>query len=293
MDPFVRKYDADGNEVWTRQFGTPSYDEGLGIAGDATGIYVSGEVQASLSGQPYAGGMDEYVRKYDRDGNVLWTREFGSPADERVGGAGGTTADGTGVYVVGFTGGTLPGQVSAGGQDVFVRKYDPNGNDQWTRQFGTPAEDSAFGIAADSTGIYVAGYTDGTLPGQVSAGGRDAFVAKISQSIPRPAEFVIDGDQSGPTNDQIDVRLDPDGKLFQVDVSGTRWSAPLNEVSSVSVHGLLGDDVIRVAATAAGIPMTIDGGDGNDVIDIGLGTLNGLQAVVSRFYSTNSIHATT
>ena len=53
----------------------------------------------------------------------------------------------------------------------------------------------------------------------------------------------------------------------------------MNEVSSITIHGLQGDDVIRVAATAAGIPMTIDAGDGNnDVIDIGLGTLNGLQA---------------
>jgi hypothetical protein len=277
-DPFVRKYDADGNEVWTRQFGSPAHDDGSGITGDATGIYVSGEVQAAIPGQTFAGEMDGFVRKYDREGNVLWTRQFGTPGSDY---AWKITEDATGVYVAGFVGGALPGQTSAGGQDAFVRKYDQNGNEVWTHQFGTPAEDFAWGITAGTTGLYVTGYTDGTLPGQVSAGGRDAFVAKISQSTPQPAELVIDGDQSGPTNDQIDLRLDPDGKLFQVDVNGTRWSAPLNEVPSITIHGLLGDDVIRVEATAAGIPVSIDGGDGNDVIDIGIGALDTIQGPVN------------
>src|SRR5262245_16892560 len=44
----------------------------------------------------------------------------------------------------------------------------------WARQFGLAASDSAPGIAVDATGVYVAGWTVGALPGQVSAGGADA-----------------------------------------------------------------------------------------------------------------------
>ena len=48
------------------------------------------------------------------------------------------------VYVGGLTSGALPGQVNAGtipgsmpsGADAFVRKYDFNANELWTRQFG-------------------------------------------------------------------------------------------------------------------------------------------------------------
>ena len=46
----------------------------------------------------------------------------------------------TGLYVAGFVTGLLPGQTGGGGGaadvDAFVRKYDFNGNELWTRQFG-------------------------------------------------------------------------------------------------------------------------------------------------------------
>src|SRR5688500_1256411 len=35
-DAFVRKYDAAGNELWTRQFGSPLSDQAIGIAVDAS-----------------------------------------------------------------------------------------------------------------------------------------------------------------------------------------------------------------------------------------------------------------
>ena len=74
--------------------------------------------------------------------------------------------DATGVYVAGETGGALPGQTrtSGGGDDAFVRKYDRNGNELWTRQFGSAGqfegrvgEDRASGVAADATGVYMGG----------------------------------------------------------------------------------------------------------------------------------------
>ena len=49
-----------------------------------------------------------------------------------------------------------------------MRKYDNNGNEVWTTQFGTSGDDIALGISVDRTDVYVIGYTDGTLPGQTS-----------------------------------------------------------------------------------------------------------------------------
>ena len=127
------------------------------------------------------GGSDLFVRKYDAAGTEVWTRMFGSeagfsgPSDESV-----TAIDvyGSAVYLAGLTRGSLPGHVNAGGSDAFVSKFDTDGNALWTRQFGTTLSDQAHAIAADATGVYVGGETLGALPGQTSAGFRDAFVRK-------------------------------------------------------------------------------------------------------------------
>ncbi|MBI4302039.1 MAG: thrombospondin type 3 repeat-containing protein [Chloroflexi bacterium] len=172
IDAFVRKYDGDGNELWTRQFGTSDNDFACGIAGDSTGVYVAGYTQGDFPGQTSVGGLDAFVRKYDAAGNEMWTRQFGNSLGL------GISIDSTGIYVAGYTGGTLPGQTPAGGVDAFVRKYDAAGNEMWTRQFGTSDFDSANTIFVDSTGIYVAGNTAGAFPGQTNAGGVDAFVRR-------------------------------------------------------------------------------------------------------------------
>jgi hypothetical protein len=225
-DAYVRKYDANGNLVWTRQFGSSADDHAYGLASNPTGLYVVGQVGGALPGQTSLGSDDAFVRKYDFGGNLLWTRQFGGtdPDEARAvtadlsgvyvtgnwGGQAqvkkydnsgnlqwtrlfgmpphyhayglGIVADSTGVYVSGETDGTLPGQTSAGARDALVRKYDHSGNLQWTRQFGTSGNDRANAIISDSTGVYAVGGTDGTLPGQTSAGNRDAFVRKYASN---------------------------------------------------------------------------------------------------------------
>src|SRR5262249_1201353 len=55
-------------------------------------------------------------------------------------------------------GSVLPGQCRSGsGDDSFVRKYDPDGAEVWTREFGTSEESFAWGVAVDSNGVYVVG----------------------------------------------------------------------------------------------------------------------------------------
>ncbi len=179
IDAFLRKYDAAGNELWTREFGTAA-DESGGPAVDGAGnVYVVGTTSGTLPGQTSASGEDAFVRKYDAAGNELWTRQFGAPGSFTVGLI--RAADFAGnVYVAGYTGGALPGQTFAGGfTDAFVRKYDAAGNELWTREFGTAGGESAGGVAVDGAGnVYVGGNTNGTLPGQTSAGGFDTFLRK-------------------------------------------------------------------------------------------------------------------
>ncbi len=60
---------------------------------------------------------------------IDWIRQFGTPAfdfSEAI------TLDNSGVYAVGNTSGTLPGQTNAGSEDAYIRKYDFNGSELWT-----------------------------------------------------------------------------------------------------------------------------------------------------------------
>src|SRR5262245_8948428 len=97
---------------------------------------------------------------------IEWIRQFGS--SENYNGGRAVAVCPGGVCIAGSAGGELPGDSNyAGGfYDAFTRKYDSSGAVQWTRLLGTEWMDSTAGIAADATGVYVAGFTEGSLPGQ-------------------------------------------------------------------------------------------------------------------------------
>jgi len=162
-----------GKHQWTRQFGTDQDDYGYGVAVDASGVYVAGYTGEALPGQAHRGGRDVFVRAYTHDGNHRWIRQFGTDQDDE---GWGIAVHTSGVYVVGYTMGTLPGQTRQGGRDAFVRAYDAAGKHRWTRQFGTIPSDSGYGVAINASGVYVTGYTAGAFPGQSSQGGLDGFV---------------------------------------------------------------------------------------------------------------------
>jgi len=172
-DAFIRSYDSSGTLRWTRQFGSSSEDVALGIASDASGnVYATGYTVGGLEGEN-AGSFDAFIRSYDSDGNLRWTRQFGTGSSD-IGRGIATDANGN-IYATGYTNGDLAGS-SAGGTDAFIRSYDSSGNHRWTRQFGSSSTDVANGIATDADGnTYATGYTDGDLAGS-SAGGTDAFI---------------------------------------------------------------------------------------------------------------------
>jgi hypothetical protein len=175
-DGFVRKYDKDGNVVWTRQFGTAGFEHHNAIAFDSTGVYVTGHTDAQLTDQPNAGMFDIYVQRYDRDGVLEWTRQFGTAASDVPQSV---AADAGGVYITGGTDGALPGQTFAGARDVFLAKFNPGGHHMWTRQFGTAGFDQGLGVSVRGLEVVLSGAVSGALPGQTYAGGpRDAFVRK-------------------------------------------------------------------------------------------------------------------
>ena len=179
-DAFIVKFDAAGTTVWTRQFGTRNEDYAMAVTIDGSGDpVVAGETGGLLAGAAQFGGLDGFAREYDPAGNVVWTRQFGSPADDYAVGA--AVAPGGEVVVVGTTLGKLPGQTSHGGSDAYIVAIRPAGGDLWTSQFGTTGADDAEAVAFDAAGhMFVAGRAGAALPDATSSGGSDAFMAAVS-----------------------------------------------------------------------------------------------------------------
>lgn len=165
-DAFVGKFDALGQELFIRQFGTSSFEASNDVASDIDGsIHVAGT----------AGGFDAFLRKYNSMGDLQWTTQFGTSSGEA---ANGVTVDPNGnVWVTGQTDGALDG-TSFGGRDSFVRKYGPSGNLLWGRQVGTSIWDVSQAITADPFGnTYITGFMFPGLFSSVEL--QDFFVTKL------------------------------------------------------------------------------------------------------------------
>ncbi|MBI4685574.1 MAG: SBBP repeat-containing protein [Nitrospirae bacterium] len=129
---------SEAQEVlWLRQFGTSVSDDGFKVAADGIGnVYVVGLTAGNLPGQTSSGNGDVFIRKYDSEGNELWTRQFGTPYGYGMDLPYIAVVE-PNVYVAGTVYESLPGQISSGNADAFIRKYDSEGNELWTHQFGS------------------------------------------------------------------------------------------------------------------------------------------------------------
>ena len=220
-DLFVAKYDSAGQLLWVRSAGGSLADIAYAIAADAVGnVYVTGW----LGGDADFGGVmltnvvaDLFIAKYDNAGNLLWVTKAGGASSDQ---GSGLALDAAGnVFLTGRFNSTASfgtnTVVSAGGSDIFVAKYDGNGNALWARKAGGGSDDEGNGVAVDRHGnVYVTGYfaasaTFGT--NAITGSSQEVFVAKY------------DGDgnlawvaKAGGTNADYGraISVDPDGNAY-------------------------------------------------------------------------------
>jgi hypothetical protein len=185
-DVFIAKYDTNGVVQWVVKAAGSSGDYGNSISADSSGnVYVIGHSDSNpltfyttlgtSSGKQLSnsGNSDVFIAKYDTNGVVQWAAKVdGSSIDEGYG----ISADSSGnVYVIGHSDSTTLNvysqntttpatQISnSGGNDVFIAKYDTNGNVDWAANVAGTSDDYGRGIAVDSSGnVYAIGYSDST-----------------------------------------------------------------------------------------------------------------------------------
>ena len=157
---------------------------GRGIVSDNQGnSYVVGDTTAALHGQTLTGSKDTFIIKFNAQGSREWTRLLGVAGVDTIGWDVTVDSDGN-PYVVGVTLGNLSGETKTGSRDLFVSKYDTNGNWQWTDLSGSAGFQTwGFDIAADSSGnVYAIGKSGGGVNGEASIGGDDGVIIKLSNS---------------------------------------------------------------------------------------------------------------
>lgn len=192
--------------VWANQMKGSSFDVCQALALDAAGnVYVTGYFSTTTDFDPGTGvfnlqslnAEDIFLAKYRPDGSLVWAKSIG---DFRYQAGYSITLDSTGnIYMTGIFFGSLdfdPGPgvstlSSAGNEDVFICKFNNNGDFIWARKIGGPSNDFSNAVVVDRNGnIYFNGYFDGTSdfdPGtgnfnMTSVGSTDIYICKLSSA---------------------------------------------------------------------------------------------------------------
>lgn len=288
-DLVLRKFDPQGNEIFTRQFGTNDSDRPNGLRVDPGGnVFLVGFTLGAFPGETNQGKADVVLLKLASDGSTLWTRQFGTP-DGDIPYDIAVDSDGS-VVVVGEVDEALPGQTYVGAPMAFVRKYSSGGEEQWTRQFGTGQTTDATAVTVDASGaVFVAGPVYGALPGQGSYGKADIYVRKYDASG-------VEGwtRQWGSTDGDFvySVDVDPGGNIFltgYIEPSTLRYTSFVykldssgEEIWSKTIAGSMSVNAHRVVADSKG--NVIVAGDATGTVDGGSGQVSGIRkGFVRRF----------
>lgn len=162
---------------WTHRFGGDANENVQDIAIDADGrAYVVGMTDGEFA-QPAEGFFDGFVHAVAPDGTVDWTRQIHT-GDFEVYTSIVVAPDGD-VLIAGVSDGPVDGP-SAGGDDAFLMRLSPDGEERWRAAFGTPERDDALALAVDADGtIYVGGTSEGGLGGE-PVGGEDGFLIALA-----------------------------------------------------------------------------------------------------------------
>lgn len=191
QDVYLAKFDSSGNHIWSRRFGDAVAQFARTVVIDGSGNVIltgsfNGSVNFGGTSLVSAGGLDIFVVKFDTNGGLVWSKRFGDANtqtgnDVALDSAGNLIATGAFSGSVDFGGGML---ASAGQSDIYLVKFDVNGNHVWSKRFGDASVQTGSGLAVDGSGNVVAtGSFNGTLDfggaAMTSAGGSDIFLVKF------------------------------------------------------------------------------------------------------------------
>lgn len=189
--PFLAKLDAtNGTRIWATYYGTASsmMDASALTCDDAGNVYFAGHTTDSSSGfttigssQPSYGGIsDNYLVKFDGNGNRIWATYYGGSDNEGGGAISNSFSSGldkvglclsvNSLWLCGFTksanniataGSYQDSAMSSsflGDYDAYIALFDTSGKRIWASYIASTGVEAADGIACNAKGdVYVCG----------------------------------------------------------------------------------------------------------------------------------------
>jgi hypothetical protein len=238
IEVFVSKFDANGNFVWGASMGSGANDKAFAMTVDGAGnVYTTGSFEGMMDFDPGAGtyqitpfgsgGTDVFVSKLNTNGVFAWAVNLGGIGSEV--GYGICTDALSNVYVTGYFedvadldpgAGTFTLQ-SAGVEDAFVCKLDPNGSFIWAKQFGATGVQNGYGLVTDGANLYITGDFQNTVDfdpgvGTFNMSSTGAFYSSYAVKLTNAGNFVWAKSITG-NNDVI-------GNEIRVNATGVYWA---------------------------------------------------------------------
>ena len=203
-DIFLAKYDSNGNLIWAHGMGASGNDAADALALDTAGnIVLSGKFENTVDFDPSSGfGLlsangqsDAFLAKYDANGNYLWRKKIGGSGSD--GGYSLAVDPFNDILLTGYFSTTVdfdPGVgvaniSSSGSRDIFIAKYNSQGNYQWAGYLHGTDGSLGSDIALDASGnAFLSGSFFATIDADPSAntynlstnGSTDIFLAKYN-----------------------------------------------------------------------------------------------------------------
>ncbi len=171
-DIFIANYSGGGNVQWVRQAGGKGEDRAYGIASDDHGHiaytgFFSGIAEFDAHHAHSSGIISTFIAWCNPAGEVLWVKEAGGGANDFARGFGIGIDRNMHIYNNGFFSGSLnftdQDKLSATGGpfdfDIYLSKYDYNGNLVWCLGEGGNDMDQGRDLRVDTLGnIYTTGF---------------------------------------------------------------------------------------------------------------------------------------
>lgn len=196
---YLAKYDMYGDEVWVRGAGGSGNltHRGNAVNYNNNGIYIAGHFSNSITfginTLTSIGSDDLFLVNYDVNGNVIWAKRAGGNSDES-GISIAVNSNASDIYLVGnfnspqvIFGSTTLFNASPGPfyyNDVFIAKYDYQGDVVWAKRYGDVDDDRAGGITMDvfqniySTGVFEGSIVFGNDTLNSNGQNSDIYIAK-------------------------------------------------------------------------------------------------------------------
>ncbi|UZN06753.1 SBBP repeat-containing protein [Leptospira santarosai] len=184
QDLFLIKFNSDGSQAWAKQtgcIGNKYYTNARKIAVDTFGnSYIIGNSNGPLGGN--ATGSNGFIIKFDSDGNQIWVKQISVNGSNTLIYLNSIAIDKTRniIYVAGsgranFANDTVPG---VGFLDLFVLRYDSNGNRQFFAQLGFPSSTTeGSSLNVDPFGnVFVGGTSNGNFESEKKSNFRGLLV---------------------------------------------------------------------------------------------------------------------